>query len=102
MAIATAPVDFEAYDRHLKPTPPTDPALEALKACAELRSASLDALRALSRQATLRPDGPRHHGRRAGDAVGRRHPRRSGTDSLRLPRRPMVARSRSRCFAPAI
>ena len=55
MAIATAPVDFEAYDRSLKPTPLDGPALEALKACAELRSASLDALRALSRQATLRP-----------------------------------------------
>ena len=57
MAIATAPVDFEAYDRSLKPTPVDGPALEALKACAELRSASLDALRALARQATLRSVG---------------------------------------------
>jgi CRP-like cAMP-binding protein len=57
MAIATAPVDFEAYDRPSK-TPPLDgPALEALKACAELRGVSLDALRALARQATLRPVG---------------------------------------------
>jgi len=55
MAMATAPVDFEAYDRTPKPTPLDGPALEALKACAELRSASVDALRALSRQATLRP-----------------------------------------------
>src|SRR5262245_47285855 len=57
MAMATAPVDFEAYDRPSKPTPLDGPALEALKACAELRSASLDALRALARQATLRPIG---------------------------------------------
>jgi hypothetical protein len=57
MAIATAPVDYEAYDRTPKPTPLDGPALEALKACAELRSASLDALRTLSRQATLRPVG---------------------------------------------
>jgi len=57
MAIATAPVDFEAYDRPLKPAPVEGPALEALKACAELRSASLDALRTLARQATLRPLG---------------------------------------------
>jgi CRP/FNR family cyclic AMP-dependent transcriptional regulator len=57
MAIATAPVDFEAYDRPVKQTPVDGPALEALKACAELRSASLDALRALARQATLRPVG---------------------------------------------
>ena len=57
MAIATAPVDFEAYDRSSKPTPLDGPALEALKACAELRSVSLDALRTLSRQATLRPVG---------------------------------------------
>jgi len=57
MAIATAPVDFEAYDRTPKPAPLDGPALEALKACAELRSASLDALRTLSRQATLRPVG---------------------------------------------
>jgi CRP-like cAMP-binding protein len=57
MAIATAPVDFEAYDRPVKPTPVDGPALEALKACAELRSAPLDALRALARQATLRPLG---------------------------------------------
>jgi len=57
MAIATAPVDFEAYDRNSKPTPLDGPALEALKACTELRSASLDALRSLSRQATLRPVG---------------------------------------------
>src|SRR5512138_2803307 len=57
MAIATAPVDFDAYDRTPKPTPLDGPALEALKACAELRSASLDALRSLSRQATLRPVG---------------------------------------------
>src|SRR5205085_2384342 len=34
--------------------PLDSPALEALKACAELRSASLDALRSLARQATLR------------------------------------------------
>jgi CRP-like cAMP-binding protein len=54
MAIATAPVDFEAYDRSAKTTPLDGPALEALKACAELRTASLDALRLLSRQATLR------------------------------------------------
>src|SRR4029079_8295740 len=52
---ATAPVDFDAYDRTPKPTPMDGPALEALKACAEIRSASLDALRSLSRQATLRP-----------------------------------------------
>ena len=57
MAIATAPVDFDAYDRSSKPTPLDGPALEALKACTELRSASLDALRSLSRQATLRPVG---------------------------------------------
>lgn len=57
MAIATAPVDFEAYDRTPKPTPLDGPALEALKACVELRSASLDTLRALSRQATLRTMG---------------------------------------------
>jgi hypothetical protein len=57
MAIATAPVDFEAYDRPSKPTPLDGPALEALKACAELRSASLDALRSLARQATLRSVG---------------------------------------------
>src|SRR6185436_1479835 len=57
MAIATAPVDFEAYERNSKPTPLDGPALEALKACTELRSASLDALRSLSRQATLRPVG---------------------------------------------
>ena len=57
MAIATAPVDFEAYDRSPKPTPLDGPALEALKACTELRSASLDALRLLSRQATVRQLG---------------------------------------------
>jgi CRP-like cAMP-binding protein len=57
MAIATAPVDFEAYDRPSKPTPLDGPALEALKACAELRGVSLDALRSLARQATLRPVG---------------------------------------------
>jgi len=57
MAIATAPVDFEAYDRSPKPTPLDGPALEALKACTELRSASLDALRSLSRQATVRQLG---------------------------------------------
>lgn len=56
MAIATAPVDFETYDRS-KTTPLDGPALEALKACAELRSASLDALRSLARQGTLRPVG---------------------------------------------
>jgi CRP-like cAMP-binding protein len=56
MAIATAPIDFEAYDRS-KTTPLDGPALEALKACAELRSASLDALRLLARQGTLRPVG---------------------------------------------
>ena len=56
MAIATAPVDFEAYDR-TKTTPLDGPALEALKACGELRSASLDSLRSLARQGTLRPVG---------------------------------------------
>jgi len=57
MAIATAPVDFEAYDRPVKPAALEGPALEALKACSELRSASLDALRSLARQSTLRPIG---------------------------------------------
>jgi CRP-like cAMP-binding protein len=47
MAIATAPVDFETYDRS-KTTPLDGPALEALKACAELRSVPLDALRSLA------------------------------------------------------
>ena len=50
MAIATAPVDFEAYDRS-KTTPLDGPALEAL------RSASLDTLRTLARHGTLRPVG---------------------------------------------
>jgi len=56
MAIATATIDFDPYDRHVKPTG-DGPALEALKACTVLRSASLDALRALARQATIRPIG---------------------------------------------
>jgi CRP-like cAMP-binding protein len=56
MAIATASIDFDPYDRPVKPTG-DGPALEALKACAVLRSASLDALRALARQATTRPIG---------------------------------------------
>lgn len=56
MAIATATIDFDPYDRHVKPTA-DGPALEALKACTVLRSASLDALRTLSRQATVRPIG---------------------------------------------
>jgi CRP/FNR family cyclic AMP-dependent transcriptional regulator len=56
MAIATAPVDFDTYDR-TKTTPLDGPALEALKACSELRSASLDSLRSLARQGTLRPVG---------------------------------------------
>jgi hypothetical protein len=70
MAIATASIDFDPYDRHVKPTA-DGPALEALKSCAVLRSASPDALRALARQATIRP-------------IGRGS---SGTDSLCLPRR---------------
>src|SRR5262245_20962256 len=55
MAIATASIDFDPYDR---PKPTTDgPALEALKASPLLRSAPPDALRRLARQATIRPIG---------------------------------------------
>jgi CRP-like cAMP-binding protein len=56
IATATAPADFDAYDRLAKPQPPVEgPAMEALKNCAPLRSAPVEALRALARQATLRP-----------------------------------------------
>jgi CRP-like cAMP-binding protein len=56
MAIATATLDFDAYDRLVKPAAGGDsPALEALKSCAQLRGASIEALRALARQGTLRP-----------------------------------------------
>ena len=87
MAIATAPVDFEAYDRSPKPTPLDGPALEALKACTELRSASLDALRSLARQSTLRPVG-------RGATVG--------TQGARLDAAVLVVRGRVRsvCRAP--
>ena len=102
MAIATAPVDFDAYDRSSKPTPLDGPALEALKACAELRGASLDALRTLSRQATLRPVGRGATVARPGDAAGRRDSRWFGDGFAPFAGRPTDARSRSRCFAPAI
>ena len=63
------------------------PALEALKACAELRSASLDALRSLSRQSTLRPVG-------RGATVG--------TQGTRMDAAVLVVRGRIRsvCRAP--
>lgn len=53
---ATAATELDAYDRLVKPQPPAEgPAMEALKSCAPLRSAPAEALRALARQATLRP-----------------------------------------------
>jgi CRP/FNR family cyclic AMP-dependent transcriptional regulator len=56
MAIATARIDFDAYDR-LVPAAATPefPLLEALRGCTLLRNAPAETLRALARQSTLRP-----------------------------------------------
>ena len=56
MAIATARIDFDAYDRLVPAAATQDlPLLEALRACMLLRTAPADTLRALARQSTLRP-----------------------------------------------
>jgi CRP/FNR family transcriptional regulator, cyclic AMP receptor protein len=56
MAIATARIDFDAYDRLAPAAANQDvPMLEGLRACALLRSAPGESLRALARNATLRP-----------------------------------------------
>jgi CRP-like cAMP-binding protein len=55
IATATAPLEFEAYDRLAGASASAEaPVLEALKACGQLRSAPIEALRLLARQATLR------------------------------------------------
>ena len=58
MAIAPATVDFDPYG-NLITTPATTeaPAFDALRSCAQLRRASVDALRALAQAATLRSVG---------------------------------------------
>ena len=55
MAIATAPVDFDPYGNLT--TGPEAPAFEALRSCAQLRRASVDALRALAQAASLKSVG---------------------------------------------
>jgi CRP-like cAMP-binding protein len=56
MAIATAPLSSETFTRSVKVALPAEgPALEALRACPQLRAAPVEALRALARQSTLRP-----------------------------------------------
>lgn len=55
MAIATASLDFDPFEKLMTPAPATEPpAFEALRSCAQLRSASSDALRALAQAATVR------------------------------------------------
>ena len=85
MAIATAPVDFEAYDRYSKPTPLDGPALEAAEGLrrAPERVARYPAIAGAAGNAAA--GGARRHRRRPGHAFGFRDPGRSGTDSLRLP-----------------
>jgi CRP-like cAMP-binding protein len=56
MAIATARIDFDAYDRLVPAAANQDvPLIEGLRSCALLRGAPIDTLRALARNATLRP-----------------------------------------------
>jgi CRP-like cAMP-binding protein len=56
MAIATATLDFDSYGKLMRPAVPAEmPGLEALKSCPQLQLASDEALRALARDATLRP-----------------------------------------------
>ncbi len=58
MAIATATVDFDPYGNLVTPpATPEAPALEALRSCAQLRRAPLEALRVLAQAATLRSVG---------------------------------------------
>jgi len=55
MAIATAPVDFDRFDRVVKPAPGVGaPDIDALGECPQLRGVPADALRALARQSTPR------------------------------------------------
>jgi CRP-like cAMP-binding protein len=58
MAIATATLDFDPFEKLMTPAPSVEaPALEALRSCAQLRQASADALRALAQAATVRTLG---------------------------------------------
>jgi CRP-like cAMP-binding protein len=55
-ATATATLDFDSFDRFKTPVPTGEPpGVEALRACSQLRNASIEALRALARLSTLRP-----------------------------------------------
>jgi CRP/FNR family cyclic AMP-dependent transcriptional regulator len=55
MAMATATLDYDHFDRAVKPAQGTSgPELEALQACPDLRDAPPEALRALARHTTLR------------------------------------------------
>jgi len=56
MAMATATLDFDSYGKLMRPVVPVEaPALEALRSCAQLQAAPVEALKALARDATLRP-----------------------------------------------
>jgi CRP-like cAMP-binding protein len=56
MAIATATLDFDSYGKLMRPVVPVEaPALEALRSCVQLQAAPAEALKALARDATLRP-----------------------------------------------
>jgi CRP/FNR family cyclic AMP-dependent transcriptional regulator len=56
MAIATATLNYDPFSRSVKVPSSTDgPALEALRACPQLRGATTEALRIVARQSTLRP-----------------------------------------------
>ncbi len=56
MAIATATLDYDPFSRSVKvPPSPDGPALEALRACPQLRGAPTEALRVVARQSTIRP-----------------------------------------------
>ena len=59
MAIATATLDFDPFGKILTPPPPTAEAsaFEALRGCVQLRRATIDALRAMARAATVRSLG---------------------------------------------
>jgi CRP/FNR family cyclic AMP-dependent transcriptional regulator len=58
MAIATATLDFDPFEKVMTPAPTTEaPVLEALKSCVQLRNASADALRVLAQAATVRAVG---------------------------------------------
>jgi CRP/FNR family transcriptional regulator, cyclic AMP receptor protein len=56
MAIATARIDYDAYDRLAPAAANQDvPVMEGLRSCTLLRGASSDVMRTLARNATLRP-----------------------------------------------